>query len=142
MAAKRFKSKIDTWILLLMIVAIVFQVVAVGAAALQANDPLATTGLLLLMIVVTGLMLWLLVGTHYTVERDYLRVVSGPFRWKVPLNEITSVTRTRNPLSSPALSLDRLMIRYRKRRRIIVSTTDREGFMKAIGHNLETDETR
>ena len=136
MAAKRFRSKVDTWILILMIVAIVFQVIAVGAAALQADDPLATTGLLLLVIGVSGLMLWLLVGTHYTVDRGYIRIASGPFRWKVPIEDITSIARTKNPLSSPALSLDRIMIRYGKRRRVMISPADRDGFLRAIGHDL------
>ena len=138
MAVKRFKSKVDTWIYILLIFVIVFQVVAVGTAALQAGDPLATTGMLLLMIAVAGLMVWLLVGTHYTVDRGTIRVVSGPFRWKVPVDAITSVKRTRNPLSSPALSLDRIMIRYGKRRRIMISPADKAGFLKAIGHDLDS----
>lgn len=136
MAVRRFRSKVDTWILVLMIVAIVFQVFAVGAAALQAGDPGTTTGLILLVIGVSGLLVWLLVGTYYTVERDEIRVVSGPFRWKVPIGEITEVKATRNPLSSPALSLDRLAIHYGKRRRIMVSPADRDGFLKAIGKEL------
>lgn len=137
MAAKRFKSKIDTWILVLMIVAIVFQVIAVGSAALQADDPLATTGLLLLAIGVTGLLVWLLFGTCYTVDRGYLRIASGPFRWRVALDDITSIKATRSPLSSPALSLDRLIIRYGKRGRVMVSPADRDGFLRAIGHELD-----
>jgi purine-cytosine permease-like protein len=137
MAAKRFKSKVDTWILVLMIIAIVFQIVAVGTAALQAEDPLAATGLILLVIGVSGLLVWLLFSTYYTVERGYLRIASGPFRWRVALDDITSVTSTRNPLSSPALSLDRIMIRYGKRGRVMVSPADREGFLKAIGHEEE-----
>ena len=136
MAAKRFKSKVDTWIQVLMIVAIVVQFVAVGAAALQADDPVATTGLMLLVIGVSGLLVWLLLGTYYTVERGYLRIASGPLRWRVPLDAITSVKATRNPLSSPALSLDRILIRYGKRRRVMVSPADREGFLRAIGHEL------
>ena len=137
MAARRFKSKVDTWIQILMIVAIVFQVVAVGTAALQADDPLATTGLLLLVIGVSGLLVWLLFGTYYTVERGYLRIASGPFRWRVPLDDITSVKATRSLLSSPALSLDRLLIRYGKRGRVMVSPADREGFLAALGHAEE-----
>ena len=137
MAARRFRSRIDTWILILMIVAIVFQVVAVGAAALQAGDPLATTGLLLLVIGVSGLLIWLLVGTYYTVDRGYIRIASGPFRWKVPIEDITSVQATRSLLSSPALSLDRIRIRYGKNRRVMISPADRAGFLRAIGHELE-----
>ena len=136
MAAKRFKSKVDTWILVLMIVAIVFQFFAVGTAALQADDPVATTGLILLVIGVSGLLVWLLLGTYYTVEKGYLRIASGPLRWRVPLDAITSVKATRNPLSSPALSLDRIMMRYCKRGRVMVAPADREGFLTAIGHEL------
>lgn len=138
MAARRFKSKVDRWIYVLMIFVIVVQIVAVGSAALQAGDPLATTGLIMVMIGVAGLMVWLLVGTHYTVDKGIVRVVSGPFRWKVPVDQITSVSATRNPLSSPALSLDRICIRYGKRRRIMISPADKAGFLKAIGHELST----
>jgi hypothetical protein len=76
----------------------------------------------------------MLVGTHYTVAGDTLRVACGPFRWKVPIDAIQSVEATRSPLSSPALSLDRLRIHYGKRR-IMVSPSDKAGFLKAIGQD-------
>ena len=135
MAAKRFKSKVDSWILILMIVAIVAQIFGIGTAALQAGDPLATTALILFGIAISGLLVWLLIGTYYSVDRGLLKIVSGPFRWKVPVDQITSVKTSRSPLSSPALSLDRIMIRYGKRRRILVSPADKDGFLKAIGHD-------
>lgn len=138
MAAKRFKSKIDRWIFVLLAVVIIVQIVAVGSAALQSRNPLATTGLIFLMIAVVGLMVWLLLGTHYTVDRGVIKIVSGPFRWKVPVDQITSVTETKNPLSSPALSLDRICIRYGKRRRIMVSPADKAAFLKEIGHDVST----
>lgn len=134
MAAKKFKSKVDLWIRILLIVVIVLQIWVVGMAAVQMPDPLATTGMILLAIAVVGLIIWALLGTHYTVDRGTLRIVSGPFRWKVPIDQITSVEATRNPLSSPALSLDRLRIRYGKNRRIMISPADKDGFLKAIGH--------
>ena len=138
MAAKKFRSKVDRWILLLILVVIIVQVAAITAAVAEAGEPGMITSLILVMIGVVALMLWLLLGTHYTVDRGLVRIVSGPFRWKVPVAEITSVKATRNPLSSPALSLDRLSIRYGKRRRIMISPADKAGFLKAIGHDLET----
>lgn len=138
MAAKRFKSKIDRWILVLLVIVIVVQVVAVGGAALQAGDPLAITGLIFVMVGIVGLMLWLLTGTHYTVDRGALKIVSGPFRWTVALDQIGSVEATRSLLSSPALSLDRIRIRYGKRRSIMISPADKAGFLKAIGYDLNT----
>jgi len=138
MAAKRFKSKVDRWIQILLIVVIVTEIWAIGTAVMQAGDPLVTTGMIVLAIAVVGLLVWLLVGTHYTVDRGVLKVVSGPFRWKVPIDQITTVEATKSPLSSPALSLDRMRIRYGKRRRIMISPADKAGFLKAIGHELST----
>ena len=135
MAAKRFSSKIDRWILVLLIVVIIVQIIAVGGAALQAGDPLATTGLVMTMIAIIGLMVWLLVGTHYTVDGNTLRIVSGPFRWKVPIDTITAVEATKSPISSPALSLDRLRLRYGNNRCIMISPADKAGFLRAIGHD-------
>jgi membrane protein YdbS with pleckstrin-like domain len=138
MAAKRFKSKIDRWIMVLLVVVIVTQIWAISTAASQAGEPLVTTGLILVGIAVVALMLWLIIGTHYTVDRGTLRIVSGPFRWKVPIDQISSVEATKSPLSSPALSLDRLRVRYGKNRRILISPADRVGFLKAIGHELKS----
>lgn len=136
MSRKRFKSKIDPWLLVLLVVIIVFEVVVMSVAAMQAANPwaaLALVGTALLIVVLIGS---LLVATHYTVDGNTLRVVSGPFRWKVPIDSITKVTASRSPLSSPALSLDRLRIEYGKRRRIMISPADKRGFLKAIGREL------
>jgi len=138
MAAKSFKSKIDRWILVLLLIVIVTQIIAIGSAAIQARDPATVTAMILLGIAVIALMVWLLLGTHYTVDRGTLKIVSGPFRWKVPIDQITSVEATKSPFSSPALSLDRIRIRYGKNRRIMISPADKAGLLRAIGHELTT----
>jgi len=140
MAAKRFKSKVDSWIGVLLGVVIVVQILAIGSAALQAGDPRMTTLMILLGIAIVGLMIWLMLGTYYVVDRGKLTVVAGPFRWKVLIDQISAVEPTRSPLSSPALSLDRLRIRYGKNRRIMISPADKAGFLKAIGHEAAPNE--
>jgi hypothetical protein len=132
MAPKRFKSKIDRWLLYLLIAVMVFEVVVMSAAAMQADSPLEATVLIIAALVIVGLLGSMLIGTHYTVDGNTLRIRCGPFRWQVPVDAIESVEPTRNPLSSPALSLDRLRIQYGKRR-ILVSPADKAGFLKAIG---------
>ena len=132
MAPKRFKSKIDRWLLYLLIMVMIFEVVVMGAAATQAESPLEATILIVAALVIVALLGSMLIGTHYTVDGNTLRIACGPFRWKVPVDAIESVEPTRNPLSSPALSLDRLRIQYGKRR-ILVSPADKAGFLKAIG---------
>jgi len=124
--------------MVLLVVVIITQVWAIGTAATQARDPLVTTGMILLGIAIIALIVWLTLGTYYTVDRGTLKIVAGPFRWKVPIEQISSVEATKNPLSSPALSLDRLRIRYGENRRIMISPADKAGFLKAIGHELKS----
>ncbi|NCF24124.1 MAG: hypothetical protein GWP60_06265 [Gammaproteobacteria bacterium] len=134
MTPKRFKSKIDRWLLLLLVAIMVFEVVVMGIAASQLTNPREATVLILASLVIVALIGSMLVSTHYTVFGNTLRIACGPFRWKVPIDAIDSVEATRSPLSSPALSLDRLRIHYGKRR-IMVSPSDKAGFLKAIGQD-------
>ena len=136
MAAKRFKSKVDGWLLMLIILAMVAQMVGLTAAALETPDPLLATGLILAMIALTGLIVWLIVGTHYTVDRNTLCIRSGPFRWTIPVDQISAVEPTRALWSSPALSFDRLRIRWGKRHWVLISPADKAGFARAIGHEF------
>ncbi|MDH3532836.1 MAG: PH domain-containing protein, partial [Gammaproteobacteria bacterium] len=138
MPAKRFNSKIDRWIFVVLALAIVGNFVAIIGVALDSEDPFVTTGVILACLLATALVVSLLIGTHYTVDHGQLRIASGPFRWKLQIDQITSVEPTRNPLSSPALSLDRLRIRYGEGRQILVSPADQRGFLRALGCDLQT----
>ena len=116
--------------LILDVVAIVFVVLTVPETIVML---LTATVLLLAAVLIASI----LVGTHYTVDKKTLKIVSGPIRLRVSLDDINSVRATRSPLSSPALSLDRLMINYGKNRKVMVSPADKRGFLTAIGQELE-----
>lgn len=136
MSGKRFKSKIDRWLLYMLIAVMVFEVVVLGIAATQADGPVAALSIVVAALLIVALIGSLLIRTHYTVTGSTLRIASGPFSWTVPIDQIESVKATRNPVSSPALSLDRLQIRYGNGRRVMVSPADKTGFLKAIGQEL------
>jgi len=136
LSTKRFKSKVDRWIILVLIAAIVSIICSIGLIALEGGDPLATTVTIIVLLLAIALIVSIMIGTHYTVERDTLKVNSGPFRFKIPLDQIEFVKASRSPLSSPAMSMDRLLIRYGKRRRILVSPDDKDGFLRAIRQEL------
>ncbi len=53
-------------------------------------------------------------STYYVVENSTLVIKSLVFRWKINIDDIIQIEPTHNPLSSPALSLDRLKISYMK----------------------------
>lgn len=83
---------------------------------------------------------WLMRSTYYVVGDTDLVIRSGPFHWTVPWEGIESITPTHNPLSSPALSLDRLWISYRrggKKRAVMISPLDKEGFLKAVATRVK-----
>ena len=137
MAAKRFTSKVDPWIRVVLLSIVVVDAAIVLRIALSPESPAITTATILVCIVAMAFVLSLLLRTHYTVDRNNLRIVSGPIVRNIDIDQITSVSPSRSLLSSPALSLDRLLIRYGKRRRIIVSPADKQGFLRAIGQEHE-----
>jgi hypothetical protein len=139
MTEKRFKSKIDTWIALLIVAVALMDIAFIVIFAMSADSPADKTAATLILVAVFVLLIWLTFGTYYAVNKEMLRVVSGPFRWNIQLRSITSVTPTRALWSSPAMSLDRLRIVYGNGRRIMVSPADKQGFLRAIGHEFEQD---
>ena len=65
-----------------------------------------------LLVLAGAFQLHALYSVAYTLDASDLRIRASFFRWRVPLADIESIEPTRNPLSSPACSLDRLLIRY------------------------------
>ncbi len=125
-----FPSKIDLWLLLVLLLTILVCLWAAFDSARNGNLPTAA----LVLILGAGLPLWLLMTTRYLVGEGQLIVKSGPFNWQIVLTAIDRVEPSRNPMSSPALSLDRLAIHYNNGRQILVSPRDQQGFREAIGH--------
>lgn len=70
--------------------------------------------------------------TDYALSDDSLFVRCGPLNWHIAYRDITSISRTFNPMSSAALSLRRLQIRYGKWAVILISPPDREAFIVAL----------
>ncbi len=138
-----FRSKRDAWIVILIWAGVLLTLVAGFAQLSHPATPLSKALVLTAALAIAGFMLWVLYGTWYEFSGKTLLIRSGPFWFRVPLNEIDGVEPTRNPLSSPACSLDRLMIRYRDgKRRIMISPHDKVGFLRALANrcaHLERD---
>ena len=138
-----FESKRDAWLVAVLWGAVLVCVWS-GVQQFSTSAPLlarlATLGGLM---AVAGFMLWVLYGTTYELMSGELLIRCGPFRLRVPLKEIRSVRPTRNPLSSPACSLDRLAIRWGPRRkRVMISPEEKSAFLRALQERcpqLESD---
>ena len=129
---QRFDSKVDTWLAVLLLSSAVFCICA-AVYAVYSEPQLKSIWVAVALIVVgSGLPLWLMKSTYYLINNDLLTVRSGPFKWRIKLADITAVKGSKNLLSSPALSLDRLKISYGKGKFILVSPKDKNAFKQAL----------
>ncbi|SPF55209.1 conserved membrane hypothetical protein [Candidatus Desulfosporosinus infrequens] len=125
-----FSSKRDTWIGLLLWIPIIAGLVLTTWIPLT-NGQYYPTGTFIFVPIV-AFIAWLWFGTGYRVTDDELKIKCGPIRQTIPLKEITKIKSTRNPISSPALSLDRLEIKYGESKIAIISPQDKKGFINLI----------
>lgn len=125
-----FRSKIDLWLAIVLISSVIIALAAAVATLQRASG----AALLPVIIIAIGTVLpvWTLASTIYMVESEALLIRSGPFRWRIPVSSITCIEPSNSVLSGPALSLTRLRIEYGTGQCILISPTDRQGFLRAI----------
>lgn len=133
----KFRSKIDWWLLLIFVVITANIIFKIYQEVHHSSIGTNFSHLMIYSLVI--LVIWLPVfNTYYVVENNTLIIKSLVFRWKININDITQIEPTHNPLSSPALSLDRLKISYMKNGRIakvMISPKDKEGFLNTLHNN-------
>ena len=128
MADTVYRSQVDQWLLVVFGISSLAAVGACGTLLYYGSylEWLVAAASLLLGV---GLPWWVLQSTSYTVTTGFLVIRSGPFHWSVPLRQVTNIKPTRSPLSSPALSLDRLRIEYSGGKVVMISPEDRRRFL-------------
>ena len=129
----RFKSRKDWWLTIIIWGSVL---VAIGSAGYGLIVKYATLLeffiIILCAIVVPIFMLWFWFTTEYIIAENHLIIRCGPFKNKILLKNIKSVRKTKNPLSSPALSLRRLEISYDTYNSVLISPKNREEFIKTL----------
>jgi hypothetical protein len=122
---KIFRSKIGPELI------IPVAIIIGGIAVATTREEPRWVGPVLLSPVVIYLVL-LCFTTHYAIENEVLLIRCGFWKSRIPIREITSVRSTRNPLSSPAMSLDRLEIRYGSKGSVLISPKNKALFAEAL----------
>jgi len=128
-----YKSKVDWWLVpLLAIPPVVASVVATASAT--TDDPIQMAWGFGTLLFVTGIYVGLVFPMRYGISGDRLIVRFGVCRQHVLFQDILEVRPTHNPLSSPALSLDRLHIQFGSGifKAVMISPTPRERFMEDL----------
>jgi hypothetical protein len=125
-----FRSKVDGK---LTAVGLAIPGVAVLAFALSPKSSMSVLWLpLALTALVAILVLWVMLWTYYEFQGEVLVAHSGPFSWRVPLQDIIAVRESNSARSGPALSMDRLEINFGAGRVLLISPADKPGFLAAL----------
>ncbi|GJQ63135.1 MAG: hypothetical protein SCALA702_21880 [Melioribacteraceae bacterium] len=135
---KRFESKKDKW---LVFVIWLSAVIMLATAVKVAYDGGFFLNLFLqpLNAGTVYLCLSVLYQTYYIVDGENLILRSGPITKIIKITDIEAVKPTKDVLSSPALSIDRLKILYKQSKAgIMVSPKEKEMFIREIGFDPET----
>lgn len=126
-----FPTKIDRWLVVVLLGGLVAMLLAVVTAARTAQTPAQLAGAVLALLGPIALVALLSWPTRYELRADELVIRSGVIRYRIPYGDIRGVTPSRNPLSAPAWSLDRLRI-DRPKGYALISPRDRPGFLAAL----------
>ena len=128
-----FTSKVDFWLTLvlwsssLLVVAILFWQWKQSESGSVAQSILLTV----ILLPCIALMLLPFFGTKYTLTDTQLLINNGFSTQRIELADITYMTPTRSIISAPALSLDRLEIKYQNKK-VLISPKDKSRFYREI----------
>jgi hypothetical protein len=125
---QRFRSKVDLWLVVPGATgAAIPGILAVGRMA--EGDPYWVMNLALIAVSFALASVFLV---SYTITDDAMIVRQGPLRYRMPLTRLRELRGTREASAAPALAIDRIEVRTEKGRWLLVSPSDRLGFIQAI----------
>lgn len=127
----RYKANVDRW----------FKIILISPLIILLLIPYIIEGTIdviswITFFIVAILVLWLLLGSHYTLKEDHLLIVMVFIRQRIKYEDIQSVKLTKNLYSSMALSLERIEIKKHNagfyRRATYISPENREQFYEQL----------
>ena len=137
---RSFGTKVDAWLAILLLLSLGGSVVAVATAARDEPREAAIAGVVLISSF--ALVAAVALPTQYVIGERELLIRSGLLRTRIPLDAIVRVYPTRNPLSAPAWSLNRLGIEWRKGRArslALVSPKRRDEFLDLLARRARLE---
>jgi len=126
-----FPSKVDGWLGILLAAVPIGGMGALIPLIISGDTAGIVVGAIALGFII--LLYWgLIVPMRYTVRADHIEIRFGAVRSRVPYSKIEGIVPTRSPISSPALSLDRLHIQASSAMGPNISPADKAGFLQAV----------
>lgn len=133
-----FKSKIDKSILGFLLLS--FVACLLGASVMiKLGGAVNYVMSACILIFGAGFPLWTMLSTRYIIENGHLKILSGPFSCTIPIETIESIHEVHSITASPALSFDRIEIKYDENRTVTISPDDRSAFLRQLGFGKATN---
>lgn len=117
---KIYKSKLDLWLAAVMAAALGFPI----AEGIVEKEYWLSAAFVL----IASLVALMFYYTRYKIDGENLVI----WRTKIPIQNIRKIYKTRNPVSSPALSINRIAICYNKFDEVLVSPKEQEDFITEL----------
>ncbi|WP_062048865.1 PH domain-containing protein [Bacillus sp. JCM 19034] len=119
-----FPSKKDIWLNILMF----------GIIVLFLLLPLIEFKLITIVIVypLAMLMIWFWIATSYTIEDGILIIRYGPFSKSIKVKHIQALQKSKSLHSAPAMSIDRIEIRYNQYDTVYISPQKEKEFVETL----------
>jgi hypothetical protein len=117
---KVYRSKIDWWLIIIIFIVFCYPMI----------EGILTKDYIMFSISfgVLSLVFLMFKSIKYKIDGEQLQI------WwtKIDINSIKRIYSTHNPLSSPALSLDRIAVVYNKYDEVLISPKEREDFIREV----------
>jgi hypothetical protein len=135
---EQFKSRKSTGfgsILILVSALIVILFFGLPIISKKPIDQIALIIELFFTILVTGLFVWVWTTTFYAIDKESLRVKSGPFHWQILIQDIKIIRLNQSTVGGiikPTLSWNCIEIEYGKHKTISISPTNQNRFIHIL----------
>jgi len=127
---KRYPTKIDWWLLILLLSASAFFLYIPISLFSEPVHPAVKVFGTIFFLAMAAIIPWILFGTCYILTKEHLIIRCLSRESRIPLRDIVELFPTHNPLSAPACSLDRLRIKFKNSRfGALISPKDKMAFM-------------
>jgi len=117
---KTYKSKVDWWLMVIIFGVLFFPIIQ---GVIEKEYIVSIFSLLIVVLI-----LLLFRSIKYKIDGNNLII----WKNKIDINSIKKIYKTKNPLSSPALSIDRIAIVYNKYDEVLISPKERMDFINQL----------
>lgn len=123
--------------MVLIMVSILLVVLFPGLQILS-EKPISLIGMIsgiIFTILVMGLFVWIWTTTFYIIDKEILKVKSGPFNWQISIRDIQIIRLNQNTaggIIKPTLSWKCIEIEYGEHKVISISPINQDRFIGAL----------